>query len=168
MKSLNNTYFAAPAVAPSCPSPTMPNTQESESEPLKISVWQTYPHHAVLDWLITLAEKDTLVRCDMAYGATEDEDDKEDITTVENFLPSHRSIVVPHVSSNNSYWVCVSCRDGEGGWHHSKTLHFTTGKTGTRAVGIGRDDGITVRQCILQQVRHVPGLKGRGGRMASQ
>ena len=90
-------YCAAPAVAPSCPSPTptmLPNTQESESEPLTISVWQTCPHHAVLDWLIRLTEKDTLVRCDMAYAATEYEDDKEDTKVVENFLPHHRTFVL--------------------------------------------------------------------------
>ena len=118
-------YFAAPAVAPSCPSPTMPNTQESESEPLTISVWQTSPHHAVLDWLITLAEKDTLVRCDMAYAATEDEDD--DTKVVENFLPPHRTFVLSALSSNTSYCVCVRCIDKAGSWHVSEALYFTTG-----------------------------------------
>jgi hypothetical protein len=93
-----------------------PNTQESESEPLTISVWQTYPNHAVLDWFITLAEKDTLVRCDMAYAATEDEDDDEDTKVVENFLPPHRTFGLSSLSSNTSYCVCVRCRDKAGSW----------------------------------------------------
>ena len=95
---------------------------------LSISVWQTYPTHAVLDWLITLAEKDTLASCDITHAATEDTEKDDNETVVENILPLHRTITVSPLSSNTSYSVVMVCMDREGGRHVSNTVHFTTGK----------------------------------------
>ena len=104
-------------------SPSSPTVAAKE---LSISVWQTCPHHAVLDWLIRLAEKDTLASCDITHTATEYTETDE--TVVENILPLHRTITVSHLSSNTSYSVRMVCMDGEGARHVSNTVHFITGK----------------------------------------
>ena len=79
----------------------------------------------MLDWYITLAEKDTLASCEMTHVATEDQ---ENTTVVETFIPLHRSLSISPLSSNTSYLVNVVCGDKQGGRHASQSLHFTTGR----------------------------------------
>ena len=115
-------FSASPAqVTP----PTVVTMQQNNSSTLSISVWKTSPTHVLLDWYITLAEKDNLVSCDMAHGATEDLNNTE---VVENFLPLQRTLSITNLSSNTSYWASLVCKDREGGWHDSQTLQFSTGR----------------------------------------
>ena len=115
-------YFSASPCLPAPPPASL--DQSSYSKHLSISIWHTYPTHAVIDWYITMAEKDCLTNCDMTYAATED--DKEKPKVVENFIPVHRTFSIGQLTQNTSYWVFVVCRDKGGGWHASHTIHFTT------------------------------------------
>ena len=65
-----------------------------------------------------------MVGCGLTYGPESHNNE----TTVFNFLPTSRLLRIFPLSSNTSYWLNMVCKDGEGGWHASETVEFTTGK----------------------------------------
>ena len=110
----------------------------------------------MIDWYITLAEKDCLTSCDMTYAATEDQ--SENTKVVENFIPLHRSFEISQLSSNTSYWVCVVCRDKEGVEHASDILHFTTAEVAQPRLGARYSP---LRQVVEQDKRNMGVLRVR-------
>ena len=67
-----------------------------------------------------------MVGCDLTYGL-ETDNGVGNASIVENFLPSYRTFKIFPLRSNSSYWLYMTCKDREGGWHVSDTTSFTTG-----------------------------------------
>ena len=61
--------------------------------------------------------------CDLTYGL----ETVSNASIVENFLPSYRTFKIFPLRSNTTYWLYMTCKDVEGGWHLSDTVTFTTG-----------------------------------------
>merc|ERR1711910_41250 len=98
----------------------------SLTDKLHVFPWQVYPDMVVFDWFIKLADKDRMVGCDLTYGL-ETDNGVGNASIVENFLPSYRTFKIFPLRSNSSYWLYMTCKDREGGWHVSDTTSFTTG-----------------------------------------
>lgn len=98
--------------------PETPHTDK-----LFIFPWQAYPDMMVFDWFIRLADKDRMAGCDLTYGL----ETVSNASIVENFLPSYRTFKIFPLRSNTTYWLYMTCKDVEGGWHLSDTVTFTTG-----------------------------------------
>jgi len=104
------------------------------TDKLFVFPWQIYPDMVVFDWLIKLADKDRMVGCDLSYGLepsgnTEYTSDKAaagNTSIVENFLPAYRTFKIYPLRSNSTYWLYMTCKDKEGGWHVSDTINFQT------------------------------------------
>ena len=64
-----------------------------------------------------------MVGCDLTYGL----ETVSNASIVENFLPSYRTFKIFPLRSNSTYWLYMTCKDREGGWHLSDTITFTTG-----------------------------------------
>jgi len=99
------------------------------TDKLWVFPWQIYPDMVVFDWLIRLADKDRMVGCDLSYGLENTEHDKTaagNSSIVENFLPAYRTFKIYPLKSNSTYWLYMTCKDKEGGWHVSDTINFQT------------------------------------------
>ena len=66
--------------------------------------------------------------CDLTYGIETKTGASAGANTsiVENFLPSYRTFKIYPLESNTTYWLYMTCKDKEGGWHVSDTINFTT------------------------------------------
>merc|ERR1711976_20720 len=98
------------------------------TDKLHVYTWQIYPDMVVFDWLIKLVDKDRMVGCDLSYGLETGNGKTASGNTsiVENFLPAYRTFKIFPLSSNTTYWLYVTCKDKDGGWHVSDTINFTT------------------------------------------
>jgi len=98
------------------------------ADKLWVFPWQIYPDMVVFDWLIRLSEKDRMVGCDLTYGIETNtgKGSAGNTSIVENFLPSYRTFKIYPLESNTTYWLYMTCKDKEGGWHLSDTINFTT------------------------------------------
>jgi len=97
--------------------------ESPHTDRLYIFPWQVYPDMVVFDWFIRLADKDRMAGCDLTYGL----ETVSNASIVENFLPSYRTFKIFPLRSNTTYWLYMTCKDLEGGWHLSDTITFTTG-----------------------------------------
>jgi len=104
------------------------NTYGPHTDKLYIYTWQIYPDMVVFDWLIKLVDKDRMVGCDLSYGIETGNGKTATGNTsiVENFLPAYRTFKIYPLRSNTTYWLYMTCKDKEGGWHISDTINFTT------------------------------------------
>jgi len=104
------------------------NTYGPHTDKLYIYTWQIYPDMVVFDWLIKLVDKDRMVGCDLSYGIETGNGKTATGNTsiVENFLPAYRTFKIYPLRSNTTYWLYMTCKDKEGGWHMSDTINFTT------------------------------------------
>ena len=103
-----------------------------------------------------MVEKDCLTSCDMTHAATED--DNDNTTVVENFIPLHRTININDLTSNTSYWVYLVCKDREGVEHASDVIHFTTPEVAQPRLGARYSP---LRQAMVQDKRNMGVLRVR-------
>jgi len=99
-----------------------------QTDKLHVFPWQIYPDMVVFDWLIRLGDKDRMVGCDLSYGieAGSGKTAGGNTSIVENFLPAYRTFKIFPLRSDTTYWLYMTCKDKEGGWHMSDTINFTT------------------------------------------
>ena len=69
-----------------------------------------------------------MVGCDLSYGieAGSGKTAGGNTSIVENFLPAYRTFKIFPLRSDTTYWLYMTCKDKEGGWHMSDTINFTT------------------------------------------
>lgn len=96
---------------------------EMEKKDLLLGLYKVYPDTAVLDWFISLQDKDKMDRCEVTYGPVQNH---SSVTLIENFLPQHRSFSLHPLAENQTYWFNMVCTDNKGVLHSSDHITFTT------------------------------------------
>ena len=86
----------------------------------------------VLDWYISLTDKDSISTCDVAYygsnpskGEAKTDDHKQMLSP---FLPTSRTFLIKELWPDTEYRLKMVCSDSSGDIYASPTLKFTTGE----------------------------------------
>lgn len=105
---------------------------QEEAGRLSLSVWEVYSDTVILDWLISLESKFRMNSCLTRYGPVQEDTEDHRGDQVLEAVPEHRSVKIPGLVSNTSYWLMMSCSDIYGNLHNSSLLNFTTEAVDTR------------------------------------
>jgi len=89
---------------------------------LHIQVYRALMDAVVLDWTISLADKDRMKTCVVTYLAQE----AKESTTIDPFMPKTRTFLLENLRPNHSYKFNMSCEDDSGHFLHSDSLEFST------------------------------------------
>jgi len=89
---------------------------------LHIQVYRALMDAVVLDWTISLADKDRMKTCVVTYLAQE----AKESTTIDPFMPKTRTFFLENLRPNHSYKFNMSCIDDSGQFLHSDPLEFST------------------------------------------
>ena len=65
--------------------------------------------------------------CLTRYGPVQEDLEDHSGDQLLDAVPEHRSVKIPGLVSNTSYWLMMSCSDIYGNLHNSSLLNFTTG-----------------------------------------
>merc|ERR1719189_1481674 len=111
----------SPSSQPSQPSSQILR-QFSQGNKLHIQVYRALMDAVVLDWTISLADKDRMKTCVVTYLAQE----AKESTTIDPFMPKTRTFLLENLRPNHSYKFNMSCEDDSGRFLHSDSLEFST------------------------------------------
>jgi len=116
---------SGPPMSPSS-QPSQPSSQIlrqfSQGNKLHIQVYRALMDAVVLDWTISLADKDRMKTCVVTYLAQE----AKESTTIDPFMPKTRTFLLENLRPNHSYKFNMSCVDDTGHFLHSDQLEFST------------------------------------------
>ena len=97
----------------------------------------------ILDWYISLYDKDRMSSCTVTYSptiitqftsnATGDVAEVEEDTVVLDFLPRRRTFLLQSLSPNTTYQFVMECADSVGRNYATKPITFKTGAVKTRS-----------------------------------
>ena len=101
-------------------------------------VYKTLSDGVILDWYISLTDKDRMSTCDVAYAKANvtaaDEDDTEGglMLLISPFLPRQRTFLLRSLEANRTFVFHMMCEDVEGKDYVTKDeITFTTGESRT-------------------------------------
>ena len=107
----------------------MPEIDVPRSRLLSVQVYKTLSDAVLLDWFISLNDKDTMSECDVAYTAVNATSSASSgAYLLSPFLPRHRSFVLPTLEPDQTYQLLMSCVDRTDTRYSSEYITFTTGK----------------------------------------
>ena len=108
-----------------------------------LQVYKTLSDSVILDWYISLYDKDRMSSCTVVYspkiisrfnatgGISEKEKDEDD-TVALNFLPRRRTFLLQSLSPNTTYKFVMECADSAGRSYATKSITFKTGAVKTK------------------------------------
>jgi hypothetical protein len=96
-------------------------------------VYKTLSDSVILDWYISLYDKDQMASCTVTYspvygGGGNDVNSTSSSSVVLPFLPRRRTFLLQSLSSNQTYRFAMECTDDAGRNYATKNITFTTGK----------------------------------------
>ena len=90
-----------------------------------LQVYKTLSDSVILDWYISLYDKDRMSSCTVTYSPTELNTTDENVL---DFLPRRRTFLLQSLAPNTTYQFVMECADSAGRNYATKSITFKTGE----------------------------------------
>jgi hypothetical protein len=98
-----------------------------------LQVYKSFSDAVVLDWFISLADKDRLSHCEVTYSKqlrnARDVTHSDDVIVISPFLPVSRTFVLKPLAAGQTYSFLMNCRDAAGGRLSTQPIVLKTSET---------------------------------------
>ena len=92
-------------------------------------MYKTLSDSVILDWYISLYDKDRMSSCTVTYSPAAASVGGINATNkVLDFLPRRRTFLLQSLAANTTYQFVMECADSSGRSYATKSITFKTGK----------------------------------------